>query len=229
MRCIQLTISLVFMTLVIPKTLGLGTSELELQMKRFVKQQWQHQPEQRLDINVSPMDKRIKVRSCQADIVISSKKPIKAGHNTLQIDCRSPQWKLYGNVQLKLYGKLWATATPLRRGQVLARAQLKQVDVNISRYQQGHYTNLNDLLGLVVKRNLRDNAVITPNMLDQANLIFKGDLVAIISRQGTMEVKMQGTALENGKQNRQIRVKNNSSGKTVKAYVMAPGRVEVIF
>ena len=62
-------------------------------------------------------------------------------------------------------------------------------------------------------------------MLDSPQLIAKDDTVMITSQSSIMSVSTLGTALQNGKKGRQIRVKNNRSGKIIKAYVTGIGKV----
>jgi flagella basal body P-ring formation protein FlgA len=199
------------------------------EMESYVHETLSADDDQRIDVNVFPMDKRIKIRECNVPLAIQSTKPIKAGHNNLVIRCSEPYWKFYANIQVNIYQRIWATSMPLRRNQTIEDQHITLIETEVSRYKHGYYTHKSDVLGLVVKRNIQGNKILEPKMLDQPHVIFKGDQVSIVSSLGSMAVKMKGTALENGRKNRQIRVENNSSGKVIKAYVKSPGRVEVPF
>lgn len=69
--------------------------------------------------------------------------------------------------------------------------------------------------------------VLTPQHLEQAEVVRKGDHVVIIARSGSLSVRMPGEALSKGGLSEQIRVRNLNSKRVVKARVTGPGQVEV--
>jgi flagella basal body P-ring formation protein FlgA len=58
-------------------------------------------------------------------------------------------------------------------------------------------------------------------------MMQKNDLVKIVSADPRFHIEMNGIALEAGSMGQAIRVKNLSSGKTVKAYIESADTVSV--
>ncbi|MCY1454933.1 flagella basal body P-ring formation protein FlgA [compost metagenome] len=58
-------------------------------------------------------------------------------------------------------------------------------------------------------------------------MVSKGDQVVISAMSPAINVRMPGEALSNGAPGEQIRVRNLSSGRVVKARVKGPGQVQV--
>ncbi|HAV88201.1 MAG TPA: flagella basal body P-ring formation protein FlgA, partial [Pseudomonas sp.] len=68
--------------------------------------------------------------------------------------------------------------------------------------------------------------VLTPAMLELAEVIRRGDQVVISAGNQSVNVRMPGEALTDGAPGEQIRVKNLRSGRIVRARVTGPGQVE---
>ncbi|MGP3372687.1 flagellar basal body P-ring formation chaperone FlgA, partial [Escherichia coli] len=100
-------------------------------------------------------------------------------------------------------------------------------EVDISSLRGHIFTEKNPPYGLVASRNLRINTFITDALTTPPTLVKKGDSVLITARSGTIIVKMNGIALENGVKNQQIRVKNASSGRIIYAKVVTDSEVLV--
>ncbi len=96
---------------------------------------------------------------------------------------------------------------------------------DITKINKDYYISPEPVFGKVAKRTIKQFAVISPYMLDSPLLIAKDDTVIITSSSSLMSVSTLGTALQSGKKGRQIRVKNNRSGKIIKAYITGVGKV----
>ena len=66
-----------------------------------------------------------------------------------------------------------------------------------------------------------------PLHLQQAEVVSKGDQVVISAASASINVRMPGEALANGAPGEQIRVRNLSSSRVIRARVKAPGQVQV--
>jgi len=62
--------------------------------------------------------------------------------------------------------------------------------------------------------------------LKAAQLIAAGEQVQILSQSGSIRVQMSGEALSGGSLGQQIRVRNLTSGRVLRARVVAPGLVQ---
>jgi len=92
---------------------------------------------------------------------------------------------------------------------------------------QGFLTDLDQAVGMKMLRPTVIDQVLTPQHLEQAEVVQKGDHVVIIARSGSLSVRMPGEALSKGGQGEQIRVRNLNSQRVVKARITGPGQVEV--
>ena len=92
---------------------------------------------------------------------------------------------------------------------------------------QGYLTEPEQAIGQKLKRATVNEQVLAPVFLEQAEAVRRGDQVVIRARTGTVSVVMPGEALADGVPGQQIRVRNLSSQRVVKARVMEPGTVEV--
>ena len=86
---------------------------------------------------------------------------------------------------------------------------------------------------MVVETTLVDGARLfslqSTKDLQNGAVVGKGDLVNIVARSKGLEIKTQGQALEDGKLNDLIQVKNIKSKKVIQAQVIGPNLVQVIF
>jgi flagella basal body P-ring formation protein FlgA len=85
-----------------------------------------------------------------------------------------------------------------------------------------------DAVGQTSRRSLRAGDVLRNNSLSAPVLIKRGDAVVMIARIEGIEVSTAGEALDAGARGATVRVKNSTSGQTVRMRVVAPGTVEPI-
>ncbi|GGN15921.1 MULTISPECIES: flagellar basal body P-ring formation chaperone FlgA [Marinomonas] len=160
-------------------------------------------------------------------IQISNQRPEAIKRTNYEISCNSPAWKSYIPVTQEILIPAIKTTTPINRGQVITQSNTDIGDVDISSLRGQVYTKKNPPYGLIASRNLRINTFITDALVDQPTLVKKGDLVLITASSGTIIVRMNGVALENGVKGQQIRVKNTSSERIIYAKVVTDSEVLV--
>lgn len=85
-----------------------------------------------------------------------------------------------------------------------------------------------DAVGQTSRRSLRAGDVLRNNSLTAPVLVKRGDAVVMIARIEGIEVSTAGEALDAGARGAVVRVRNSSSGQTVRMRVTAPGTVEPI-
>ncbi len=88
-------------------------------------------------------------------------------------------------------------------------------------------TDLREVLGKRLTRNLRSGTVLDLSSIDFPPLIRKGQLVKILINHNGLYLSAKGISAMNGKQDQIIRVTNTGSKKTIYCKVLAPGIVEV--
>jgi flagella basal body P-ring formation protein FlgA len=69
--------------------------------------------------------------------------------------------------------------------------------------------------------------VIPTRSLKQEQVVRRGEQIILVATAGTMEVRMNGTALDDAGVGEKVKVKNSSSQRVVEGIVHAPGIVKV--
>ncbi|MNJ73549.1 flagellar basal body P-ring biosynthesis protein FlgA [compost metagenome] len=92
---------------------------------------------------------------------------------------------------------------------------------------QGYLTEPEQALGSKLTRPVSIDQVLTPNHLERAPVVRKGDHVVISAGGAALSVRMPGEALQEGAIGEQVRVRNLSSQRIIKARISGPGQVVV--
>ncbi len=104
-----------------------------------------------------------------------------------------------------------------------SRSVLTDADVTFERREVVRFEEVlfdpGDVVGLELKRPLTAGSIITRSSLTKSFLIKPGDNLTIISKSGSVMVKVPGQALQGGAIGDVIRVRNISSGKSFLARV----------
>ena len=80
-----------------------------------------------------------------------------------------------------------------------------------------YMTDPQQVSGMRLRRQVSADSVLAPNMLEQDEVIKRGDKVVISAANTQVSVRMSGEALESGNTGNQISVRNVRSGRVVKA------------
>ena len=99
------------------------------------------------------------------------------------------------------------------------------MEVNASR--RGVLTDADAVAGMEVRRPINAGSLITPDLLAAPDAVERGDHVIITAQSGAFSVSSRGKALGNASVGEQVLVENLRSSRTVRANVVAPGRVEI--
>ncbi len=83
------------------------------------------------------------------------------------------------------------------------------------------------IIGQAAKRQLLAGKPIRLIDLRREQLVQRGENVALIYRNGTLEITATGKAMESGALDDIIRVTNNNSNRTVDATITGPKQVEI--
>jgi len=160
-------------------------------------------------------------------IQIRNQRPEATKRTNYEISCNEPKWKSYAPVTQSIMIPAIKTITPINRGQVISKANTAVGEVDLSSLRGHVFTKKNPPYGQVASRNLRTNTFITANLTTPPTLVKKGNVVLITARSGSIIVRMNGVALENGVKGQQIRVKNTSSERIIYAKVVTDSEVLV--
>lgn len=203
-------------------------SFLELRLADYLQQQ---QIEARHEILVSRLDPRLRLAACPQPLSIRLESPSEPiGRVSLRVQCEvGKPWTIFVPGQVRLFRQIVVATRPLKRQTPLTAADLRLAERDIGSLHQGYLTEIAQALGNKTTRPLLAEQPLTPSSLELAETIRRGDQVLIRASGGALNVSMPGEALSDGALGQQIRVRNLSSQRVIKARVTAPGQVEVGF
>ncbi|WP_183167841.1 flagellar basal body P-ring formation chaperone FlgA [Azomonas macrocytogenes] len=183
----------------------------------------------RHEIDVNRPDPRLRLAECDGPVGAKLESPAQpVGRVTVQIRCAGTNsWTVFVPARVRLYRKVVVAARPLQRNTVLGNLDVALAERDIGLLSQGYLIDLDQVLGSKLMRPLPIDQTLSPSALALAETVRKGDHVVINATSGGMNVRMMGEALAGGAPGQQIRVKNLSSGRMLKARVTGPGQVEV--
>jgi flagella basal body P-ring formation protein FlgA len=214
-------------TLTLPDMLiGVTQGFLEFSVEDYLASS---QTEGRYEIQVNPLDPRMRMPMCDKELTASLESPARPlGRVTVKVRCEGTSpWTVFVPAQVRLFRDIVTTTRPLRRMGIVEPEDVTLRERDISLINQGYLTSVDQAIGQKLTRPMVADQVFTLVHLEQAEVISKGDQVVITARSGTLSVRMPGEALSNGGLRDQIRVKNLNSQRVIKAQIIAPGQVEV--
>ncbi len=183
----------------------------------------------RTHVQVNTLDPRLRLTQCPLPLTSTLAPGSRfSGKTTVHLRCNSNSpWTVYVSAQIKLYGKVIQTSSPLSRGHVLRKSDLIAVEEDLSHIRYGYFVNKENLIGKQLKRQLPQGRVIKANYVKSQTLVKRGELVSIVAENTSYSVKMTGVAMGSGARGDRIRVKNSSSKRIVEGVIKEAGIVSI--
>jgi flagella basal body P-ring formation protein FlgA len=176
-----------------------------------------------------PLDSRLNLAACDSELKAFSKKSdLKMGKQTIGVKCFAPvAWTVYVQADIKVYKKAVVAAKPLSAGQVISAADIKLANINISGLRKSFSQKTKQVIGQQLKYSIAMGDIISPSSLKAKKVVARGQVITLVAKAGTMEVRMSGQALASAALGQRVKVKNLSSKRVVEGIVDAPGVVMV--
>jgi flagella basal body P-ring formation protein FlgA len=164
-----------------------------------------------------------------SDLQISRSKPstIPAGRIRLTIKCGSPKWHFRASAKVDLWMKLVVAKRDLQRGEILTADMLDTRSLNIASHLHGMEVNINNLIGMQVRRDINNGDVINRRLLEKQYLVNRDQHVELQVTTPTFNASVTAIALEDGQLGQRIKVKNLTSGQVVEGQVIGKGTVKI--
>ena len=182
-----------------------------------------------IKVEAQALDARLRLKQCEIPLQASSNNAtIRAGRATIGVRCdgASP-WSLYVPVNISASVAVVVIRGPVTRGTVLGAENLTVVQMPVTQLPPNYLSDMKEVSGRELSRAVNGDTYATAAMLKQKNMIQKGQEVIILAQSSSFQVRMSGTALENGQNGERITVKNNNSGRTVEGTVVAENVIAV--
>jgi len=204
-------------------------TQLRQNVVKFLENYYESDDIKRLDIEVSRLDSRLRLTPCEQPLRMKLDDPeLRGGNISVHTRCSAPRpWALYVPAQVDVYRPLPVASRSLGRGH-----RITEVDVvielrNTGQLRRGFVTRADTALGQELTRPLNKGDAFRLGILTEPLAVERGDHVRLKAHTGAISVDTRGTAMDNGREGEQIRVRNNSSERVIKALVTGPGQVEV--
>ncbi len=184
---------------------------------------------QQAEIKPGKLDSRLKLRRCSKALQASLPERSRGiGKLTVSVKCAdSKPWSLHVPMQVSLYKDVLIAVRPLSRGDLLSADDVVLKRYDLANLPHGYLDNLEQSLGMKVKRQVSAGSALTPKMVEKPRIIQKGQRVSIIAQSGSMQVRTQGKALDDGVAGERIGIMNLKSKQKLEGMVTISGEVRV--
>ncbi|MGF1747939.1 flagellar basal body P-ring formation chaperone FlgA [Vibrio cionasavignyae] len=195
-------------------------NQIEQTMRYRYPQQYQLEVKQRFSKALN------KLPSCSGVEQVSTKSEIKLGTQKWSIHCPSEGWTTAATTTSRITVQAAITTRAIKKGERLSREDVTFQSVTLSKDQKVFFEP-NQLVGSKVKRSLSQGELLTTSRFYLDYDVEKGLPVNVVYRSKTFSLQTQGTALESGLIGDTVAVKNNQSGKRLRAVVIDSHVVQV--
>jgi flagellar basal body P-ring formation protein FlgA len=180
-------------------------------------------------LEVGPIDPRLRLTPCALPLT-AKPAPGMASRNRLvvEIRCAAPDaWHLYVPVRIVGVQHTVRATHALLTGEVLRDADIEIIDLDMADLPPGSLDGQALAIGQTVARPIAKGSLLSNRDLMAAPAIQKGQTVTLLARNGAMDIKMAGRALDDALINQRVRATNTSSGRVVDGVATSRGVVEV--
>lgn len=198
-------------------------------VSEFAENLTQHQRYSRIETMLPQLDPRLRLPACTVPLHAKSTSPHKKiGKMTLKVSCLDQQnWALHVPLELKAFENVVISSQPILRGQVLTQDNIIEEEREITRVNQGYFSQMPMALGAIAKRSIPSNRVILPQFVRPAMLVNKGERIVIQAATHGLSIKATGVALTAGGLGDLVQVKNSQTQRIVEGRVSAPGQIRI--
>ncbi|WP_336368229.1 flagellar basal body P-ring formation chaperone FlgA [Marinobacter sp. C2H3] len=183
----------------------------------------------RVTYETASVDSRLTLAPCSDALGVRfSGDPLQSRRPSLEIRCDGQRpWRMYTTPEVVIEGQALVAARAIARGEQLSADLVKTETVTVNDSHRGYVSSLDAVDGMTARRPINSGVAITPDLLDAPNAVSRGDHVMIIATNGVFSVTSRGKALADASVGEQVMVENLKSSRTIRANVIAPGKVQV--
>ena len=215
-----------FIVLTCPQVQAADWREL---VKADVLGRWQETTgnSQNADVSFPTLSGNYRFPECDSTPEISLIRALQPGRNGAELRCASPFWSQTLALELHVFAEVVVLQQDAQHDTVLSGAATGLVTTDVAGLSQGYYTDPVQVDGMIVRRSLRAGTTLTPDMLEPADIISRGQPVTILLNRPGIRIEIKGSALADGHEGERIRVRNEQTGALLYAEVIGDGLVQV--
>lgn len=128
---------------------------------------------------------------------------------------------------LDVFETVVCASRSLKRGTVIKPKDIYLERRNISSMMEDVVLDMNQVVGLMTKHNIKDNDTLKRWVLKQSPVVQRGDMVTILVQSGGLRVTAPGKVLDDGFKGQAVSVLNTMSSKKIIARVIDNLTVQV--
>ncbi len=209
----------------IPIVAAASPEQLQSQATEYLTELFEKaEPDARIEVTVNPISSRVKLVTCTQPVQFRSKNDLNS-RISLRVSCSQPRWQLYMTAKLRAFKPVVTASRPISKGEIIQFQHLALKERDIASLRKNYISDMSAVTGMAARRAIAAGQHIKSSQLAAATIIRKGDAVTIEARRGGLSIRTAGTALQPGKANQQISVRNEKSGRVIKAVAISPGLV----
>jgi flagellar basal body P-ring formation protein FlgA len=216
-----------------PATLSttINATEIQALTLAFVRQQAKlDNPHARIEYSAATVDSRLTLRRCSQDLSFTPQKGnARSGRKLVKVRCDDHKpWSVFIPVKFEHWQSVVTAVRAIQRNEVINAADIVIREQKLQGINSDYLTRINDAIGTLATRPVAAGKPLSNSGLAQPKWIKRGDQVMIIANSHGVSAKMAGTAMGDGSKGQQIKVRNLSSKRIIKAKVIAPGKVQTV-
>jgi flagella basal body P-ring formation protein FlgA len=216
-----------FSNLFSPYTLSqeFDSAYLENLIKTYLEQQLTIPEQGKLQIEISAIDPRIKIKPCDQPLKISIPKTNKSRNINVQISCNSSNsWRIFVTAKVSQVIPVVVAQHYIAKGSPLSRENLMVISKETFKIRGEYITSLDELTGVKATKSISKGKIINRKNIC---LVCKGEQVIINANANSFNIQTSGIALMNGIKHQTIKVKNSRSGRIISAKIKSSTQVEI--
>ena len=124
--------------------------------------------------------------------------------------------------------EVYVPARALSTGEIITEGDLQTITVPERDLSSNAVVDLKSLVGMEVKRTLREGSIIRKNAIAAPLLVRKKELITLTVETNQMRLTAQGQAMDDGAMGDVIRVMNLTSKKVISAVVSGKQSANVV-
>ncbi len=149
-------------------------------------------------------------------------------NTTVEVSCPAAGgWRLFVPVKVRREQTVLVLSRGIAAGETLSAADIGTAQRDAARIAGAVLADPAAAVGRVARRTLSAGSLLSASDLVAQRLVRRGDNVALVSRRGSVEVRVVGKALGDAGENERLSVENLASRKVVQGTVAANGDVLV--
>lgn len=179
----------------------------------------------RVEIEPARLDSRLRLARCASEIETFDPPGARFG-NRVSVGVRCPDgWSLYVPVNIAVYADVVVLERAVARGATLSAGDIGMANRDVSGLRHAYLRHPEQAIGQLLRRPVTPGHVLHGGLLDQPNLIRRGDRVTIEAGASGFAITSEGEALADAAAGDRLKVRNLGSKQVIEGIVDESGHV----